>query len=59
MNNRATTVLDGYKGVSTYGLLNSVCTDHGGEDVDVWRFMLVGHNNDPSSIIMESSIHNE
>ena len=59
-NNRATTVLDGYKaGVSSYGLPNTVRTDHGGENVDVWRFMLATHNNDLSSVITGSSTHNE
>ena len=59
-NNRATTVLDGYKeGVSIYGLPISVRTDHGGENVDVWRFMLAAHNNDLLSVITGSSTHNE
>lgn len=59
-NNRASTVLDNLEeGVSTYGLPNSVRTDHGGENVDVWRFMLATHNNDLSSVITGSSTHNE
>ena len=47
------------KRVSTYGLPNSVCTDHGGENVDVWHFMLATHSNDLSSVIIGSSTHNE
>lgn len=59
-NNRATTVLEGYKeGVSTYGLPNSVRTDHGRENVNVWRFMYAAHDNDLSSVITGSSTHNE
>ena len=56
-NNRATTVLDGYKGVSVYGLPTSVRTDHEGKNVDVWRFMLA-HNNVLSSGITRST-HNK
>lgn len=59
-NNRATTVLDGYKGgVAIYGLPCSVRTDYGGENVDVWRFMVAAHDNDISSVITGSSTHNE
>ena len=34
-------------------------SDHGGENVDVWRYMLSSHSFDYSCIITGSSVHNE
>ena len=59
-DNRATTVLSAFeRGVEQYGLPNKVRSDCGGENVDVWRYMLEQHNNDTSHIIVGSSAHNE
>lgn len=59
-NNRAQTVLELFReGVLKFGLPDSVRSDHGGENVDVWRYMLAAHNNDQSCVITGSSTHNE
>ena len=59
-NNKASTAVEGFKdGVSDFGLPQCVRSDHGGENVDVWRFMLAAHNNDISCVITGSSTHNE
>ena len=58
-NNLASTVLEAFlQGVSVYGLPEAVRSDHGGENVDVWKHMLSMHQ-DPSCIITGSSVHNE
>ena len=54
-NNRAQTVLELFReAVSTFGLPDHVRTDHGGENIDVWRYMLASHN-DQSCVITGSS----
>ena len=59
-NNRASTVLllSFTKAVQENGLPSYVRSDLGGENVDVWRFMVEQHSN-PSSVITGSSTHNE
>ena len=58
-NNLASTVLEAFlQGVSVYGLPEAVRSDHGSENVDVWKHMLSMHQ-DPSCIIKGSSVHNE
>ena len=59
-NNRALTVLNCFReGVSQYGLPDHVRSDHGGENVGVWRFMIANHNLDYACVISGSSVHNE
>ena len=59
-NNRASTVLDNfYDGVSRFGLPERIRSDHGGENVGVWRSMLASHDNDYSCVVTGSSVHNE
>ena len=59
-NNSAMTVLDGFtEGMSVYGRPVCVRSDHGGENIEVWRSMLSMHNNNPSCVIAGSSVHNE
>ena len=49
-DNCAPTVLQSFlKTVSHLGLPERVRSDHGGENIDVWRYMLSAHNNDPAS----------
>ena len=58
-NNCATTVLDAYlEGVSMYGCPVCVRSDHGGENVEVWRHILSTYN-DPSRVLTGRSTHNE
>ena len=58
-NNWAVTVFECFKnGVVQYGIPEKVPSDHGGENVDVWRFMLSSHNN-AGSVLTGSSVHNE
>lgn len=59
-NNRATTVLKSFKnGISIYGIPCKVRSDYGGENIDVWRFMIASHGLDYTSVISGSSVHNE
>ena len=59
-NNRAQTVVELFQeGVAQYGLPDHVRSDHGGENVAVWRFMISNHNLDYSCVISGSSVHNE
>lgn len=59
-NNRANTVLQAFNsGVMRFGLPKKVRSDHGGENIEVWRYMLSAHNGDSRCIITGSSTHNE
>ena len=59
-NNLASTMLSAFlKGVQEYGLPNRIRSDLGGENVDVWRFVLEQYNNDERHVITGSSTHNE
>lgn len=58
-NNRANSMLAAfYEGVSNYGLPSRIRTDLGGENVDVWRFMIEEHS-DLSAVITGASTHNQ
>lgn len=46
------------EGVEIYGLPEKVRTDHGGENVEVWRDMITAHQSE-SAVITGSSTHNE
>lgn len=60
-NNKASTVVTYFShAVSFFGLPNKVCSDKGGENVDVWWFMLHYKDMEPSCVIITgSSTHNE
>ena len=46
-------------GVFEYGLPTRIRSDLGGENVEVWRYMVREHSNDASCVIVGSSTHNE
>ena len=59
-NNCASTVNSAFKtGVALFGLPEKVRSDHGGENIEVWRYMLEAHNNDIRCVVTGSSTHNE
>lgn len=59
-NNKSTTVLEQFMcGVSAFGIPMRIRSDHGGENIKVWEYMLATYNNDISRIITGSSTHNE
>ena len=58
-NNRAVTHLSLFvNALQSYGLPEKVRSDLGGENVDVWRYMVEQHSS-TSSVITGSSTHNE
>ena len=58
-NNRAQTVLEQFvSAVSSFGLPSHIRSDHGGENIDIWRYMLSVHNSS-KCVITGSSTHNE
>ena len=58
-NNTAPTVLASFAdAVSKYGIPNQVRSDQGGENVDVWRYMLEQTNSD-SAVVVGASTHNQ
>ena len=58
-NNRAYTMLSAFtNGVEEYGLPECVRTDLGGENTQVWRYMIEQHNSQ-SAVIVGSSTHNQ
>ena len=59
-NNRATTVLDlFYKAVPRFSLPNYVRSDNRGENVGIWKCMILSHSNDYSHVLTGSSVHNK
>ena len=44
--------------VETHGLPNGIRSDLGGENVDVWRYMIEQHSN-ADSVITGASTHNQ
>lgn len=58
-DNKSTSVLSAFmNGVAKYGLPKAVRTDHGGENIEIWRHMLQ-ESSSTSSVITGSSTHNE
>lgn len=59
-NNRSQTVLGLFHdAVNQFGLPHQVRSDHGGENVAVWRNMIAAHNHDFSCVLTGSSVHNQ
>ena len=59
-NNRAVTAFSSFlEGVAMFGVADCVRTDHGGENIDIWQYMISEHNGDTSCVITDSSVHNE
>ena len=58
-NNQATTVIASFiDAVSKYGLPEQVRSDHGGENIEVWKYMLQQHQSS-SAVLVGASTHNE
>lgn len=58
-NNLADTVLESFsEGLAEFCIPDRVRSDHGGENINVWRHMLSIHN-DPACVLTWSSTHNE
>lgn len=58
-NNRATTALNAFScAVYSHGLPQRVRTDCGGENIDIWRYIVQQHGS-TSAVITGSSTHNE
>ncbi len=58
-NNRAATVLNLFTdAVVRYGIPMRVRSDLGGENVDVWKYMISQYDGDKSTVITGSSTHN-
>ena len=56
-NNRASTSLQIFcEGVAKFGLPDVVRTDHGGENIDIWQYMIAAKN---GCVITGSSTHNK
>ncbi len=52
-NNRASTSLEVFRdGVSVFGVPKCVRTDYGGENIDIWHFMIAAHDDDVSSVVI-------
>ncbi len=51
-NNCATSVLDVFlKSISEFGIPFSVRSDHGGENIEIWKFMLCIHKHSSCVIL--------
>ena len=58
-NNRANTVFSAYRDATQlHGLPNCVCSDFGGENMNVWHYMIEQHSSN-EAVITGSSVHNE
>ena len=59
-NNKSETVLQQFMSdIEKYGLPQRIRSDHGGENIEVWRYMLQAYHGDTSRVITGSSTHNE
>ena len=59
-DNKANTVLSCFlDGVSKYGLPQRVRSDHCGENIEVWKYMIAARGGDASCILTGSSTHNK
>ena len=59
-NNQALTVLELFvHAVSQFGLPDRVRSNYGGENTEVWKYMIAVHNLDYHCVITGSSVRNE
>ena len=45
--------------VETHGLPNRIRSDLGGENVDVWRYIMIEQHSNADSVITGASTHNQ
>ena len=58
-NNKGDTVLQLFRrAIEVYGLTNKIRTDQGGENTDIWRYMIEEYSSS-EAVITGSSVHNE
>ena len=58
-NNRSSTVLSNFTAaVNFHGLPNQIRTDLGGENVEIWRYMVEQHSS-RTAVITGASTHNQ
>ena len=58
-NNHAETVLSTFQlGVNRYGLPKKLCSYHGGENINVWRYIMTAHGHH-QCVIVGSFTHDE
>ena len=58
-NNKGDTVLQLFRrAIEFYGLTNKIRTDQGGENTDIWRYMIEEYSSS-EAVITGSSVHNE
>ena len=59
-NNRAETVYAQFReAVSRYGRPQRIRTDHGGENVDIWRDMISAQGEEGKPVLVGKSVHNQ
>lgn len=59
-NNSASIAMDAFsEGLVSYGTPTKVRSDHGGENISIWKHMLSVYNNDPTCVVTGKSTHNE
>ena len=57
-NNCAETVLSSFQqGVKRYGLPKKVRSDHGGENINVWHYMMIAHGHHQCVIVGSSTLN--
>ena len=54
-NNQAVTALGAFnEGVAVFGVPDKVRTYHGGDNIEIWRYMIISHGNDTECVVTGS-----